>query len=257
MSERAEDLVLPLFWEDGLMRNIFGFLDDSRLVELRSLGRRCKEIIDKILKDRFLNRWGLAGVIEGRCHPVALTTAALPNFAREHLVDGKSLCSIALHTDSDICTLRRVNNIISDYVLNSRRVIYVPVKTVADLKNCHVEFRKCPASLRHWLVVVSEDDCDSSMTNSIDKKYSGNSSRDSLYSARVLELVEVALGTDRDTTRFYLDSAGGDAKAAIAAYREDQRWDRCMNQLRKKLARAGRRSSGSCKQKYSPALHSL
>lgn len=58
-------------------------------------------------------------------------------------------------------------------------------------------------------------------------------------SARLLEMFQKALGVDAPTARYYLLSTGGDVRAAMAAYKDDQRWDKCMRHLRKSLVKAG------------------
>jgi LysM domain len=115
--------------DDFLLKKILESLDDHLLLELRCLGTRLKRI-DDILKARFCQKWKITGVSGSLPpSPTAFTTCRLGNFYRRHLVvSGENLSSIALKHGTDVSTLRRVNNIITDHTLMSRTEVYVPGK---------------------------------------------------------------------------------------------------------------------------------
>ena len=72
-------------------------------------------------------------------------------------------------------------------------------------------------------------------------KPSNKTTEKSSISVKLLEMFQKALGVDAPTAKYYLASADGDVRAAIAAYKDDQRWDKCMKHLRKSLVKAGGR----------------
>jgi len=105
-------------------------IESNLLIELRCFGTRLKSIADAILKNRFLLQWNISG-ISGSLppSPTAFSTCRLSNFYLRHpVVSGESLSSIALKHQTDVSTLRRANNIISDHTLASRSEIFVPGK---------------------------------------------------------------------------------------------------------------------------------
>ncbi len=53
--------------------------------------------------------------------------------------------------------------------------------------------------------------------------------------ALLQQMLQKTLAIDAATASYYLSAADGDAKAAIAAYREDQRWDAKMKDLKRSL----------------------
>jgi outer membrane scaffolding protein for murein synthesis (MipA/OmpV family) len=49
------------------------------------------------------------------------------------------------------------------------------------------------------------------------------------------QMLQKTLSIDATTAGYYLSAAGGDARAAIAACKEDQRWDAKMRSLKRSL----------------------
>ena len=226
------------YWGDTLLHEVFASpaWTDHELLELRLLSSRCKRIVDSILEQRFLERWELAVV---RCPPptpAGFAAASLRHFAHRRRLGATppSLFSIALETGSDVGLLRRVNNIISDHSLAARDAVFIPVGAGAELRGKAVGFEFCRASLRHWAVVLPESE-DIKSIEDIDNGVLAP------RSSKVVELVQKALGTDAATAAFYLDSAGGDVRAAMAAHEEDQRWERSMKGVRRALSKASKR----------------
>lgn len=166
----------------------------------------------------------------------ALASAALANFAQSKAVRGGSLCAIAVQTGVELYTLRRVNNILSDHTLVSRDVIYVPLSNPADLLGRRVSFRYCPAAMRHWFVIES-DDAD------VETPSKEQTSSSAHGKQQVLQLLQRALGVDAAAAAYYLKAANGDVKEAIAACKADQRWERSMRDLKKSLRKAGKRTA--------------
>lgn len=121
--------------DDFVLRNILTNLtnQDHFLLELRCFGTRLRTLIDAILRDRFLEQWGISDISGSPPpSPTAFTSCRLANFYRLHpVIAGESLSTIALKHGTDVSTLRRVNNIISDHTLASRTEIYVPGKNVS------------------------------------------------------------------------------------------------------------------------------
>lgn len=217
---------------------------DALLVELRALGRRFRAAADAVLLSRFLSRWGLAGVGTPPPSPTAYLasqrhfTAAAAVAAR-----GDTLSALALRHGTDPGTLRRLNNIISDHTLASRTEIFVPVGAAEALAGCVVDFRCLAAAHGRpmWVVRPLGEGEDLDALTTVKERAPGGAAAPGAPSARLQELMRRALGCDAPTARFYLTAAGGDLRRAMAAYHEDQRWERGMKGLKKALRKAARR----------------
>jgi hypothetical protein len=117
-------------------------IEPKLLFELRCFGTRLKTIIDAILRDRFFLQWNISGMLgSSPPSPTAFSTCRLGNFYFCHpVLSGESLSSIALKHQTDVSTLRRVNNIISDHTLVSRTEVFVPGKIRFQNKINHYHF---------------------------------------------------------------------------------------------------------------------
>ena len=130
--------------DDFVLKAILEHLEngqDHLLIELRCFGTRLRTIIDALLRDKFCCTWGvsISGTILAPS-PTVYTSCRLCNFYHRYsLVANESLSSIALRFKTDVSTLRRVNNIITDHTLASRNEIYIPGTSP-------ILFYCCPAS---------------------------------------------------------------------------------------------------------------
>ena len=238
--------------DDFLIAKILssGFFENDFLIELRCCGTRLKHIVDTILKSRFLTKWGLNDKATNSPPPSPTAyNCRLHNFARCHrLRQGctESLTAIALMYNTDPSTLRRFNALISDHSLMSREEMFVPLSDVEQLRGCTASFQYNTAAHHRpmWVVRSSSDDGD-------DGGGSGCAVRPSKRAEateKLMLMMKSAIGVvDSGTCRYYLAASGGDVKAAMAAYREDMRWDRCMKHLKKSLLKSSSSSSSRSK----------
>ncbi|KAG7669424.1 hypothetical protein Ndes2437B_g05593 [Nannochloris sp. 'desiccata'] len=233
-------------------------IETNLLIELRCFGTRLKTIIDAILRDRFCLRWNICGIAGGSPpSPTAFSTCRLCNFYLGHpVVSGESLSSIALKHQTDVSTLRRVNNIISDHTLVSRTEIFVPVQNESTLQGCNVSFQYHSAAHNRPMFVVHPagvsapgdgtaiSDSASSDSASAAAIASTPASKYHKSNALLQQMLQKTLAIDAATAGYYLSAADGDPRAAITAYQEDQRWDAKMRRLRRSL---GSKKHEKCK----------
>ncbi len=215
-----------------LLRNIFNHLDDLYLLSLRIVSKEIKHIVDLILLERFAQRFGLLNV-GGMAPPAAFVVSRLHHFAHVHCLHSSrdSLSTIALRYRSDVATLRRLNNIISDHTFASRSEIVIPITDYKQLTNQSVRFEYISCSRRWmWLIRTDVFEC---VRPALPR---GGGS----ISTKLIDMLSLALRIDRATAAFYLTQSDGDLREAMKAYNEDLVWDKRMKQLRKSLVKTGR-----------------
>lgn len=218
-----------------LLRNIVDKLeDDSFLLTLRSVSKELKHIVESILLDRFLQRFGLQNVSTLPSSPAAYVACSLHHFARCQPLQSShdSLSTIALRYDTELSTLRRLNNIISDHTFASRAEIFVPVKRPEDLAGMTVAFEYLSFARRWMWVVLPEDPECVRLRDRLPPKDG--------CSAKLIDLLARALRIDKSTAAFYLHQSGGNMKLAMKAYSQDLLWDKRMKELRKSLVKTRR-----------------
>lgn len=221
--------------------DILSCVNDEDLVALRAVSRGVKDVVEGILHRRFLERWGVTAV-EGPLPPgPVLAACKLRHWAvRHHLKPRQSLASVALAYNVDTHILRRCNNVMSEHTLASRDHVFVPVQDAATLRGQTACFVFCRAARRHWMEVCAADSDEGTGEDESASSFLCSSEQ---ARAKLVGMMQRALGIDTHTAVYYIESADGNIKSAMAAFEDDKRWDRCMRHLRKSLVSAGRRSS--------------
>lgn len=87
----------------------------------RSVSKRLRDLVDVVLEERFLAKWGLAGVAAPPPAAPAYAAARPAAFVLCVALRGReSLAALAVRHGTDVTALKRLNNLLSDNALQSR-----------------------------------------------------------------------------------------------------------------------------------------
>ncbi|CAI7797575.1 unnamed protein product, partial [Closterium sp. NIES-54] len=164
--------------------------------------------------------------------PSLLSLLASPEFALSHPIGRTdSIASLAVRFHVQAMDIRRLNNIMSDHAIHTRTRLLIPIppsRRPAELvrRHCAVQFDS--HARREVLLVFQEGD-----EGEIWRSYGeARNNRPSAAhgTAQVVSLLQRALQVDEPTAQYYLGEAGGDVRAAVSLFMEDQQWERAQAQ---------------------------
>ncbi|GAB4820538.1 hypothetical protein N2152v2_007584 [Parachlorella kessleri] len=160
--------------------------------------------------------------------PTCLVPVKLDHFVWRHRVSrSDSLASIAIQFGTSIPLIKRVNNIVSDHSLATRDSLYVPVGGLDSIDCKLVAYLHCHHAKRRFIVVLRDGEQPppvAAMPASVQDR----------ALKQLTNMFQRGFRVDENTARFYLAQAGGNVRAAMAAFEDDARWERVMRPVRRR-----------------------
>jgi hypothetical protein len=216
-----EQRIVPYF-DDMILSKILSLLDDEDLLRMRVVSHCLRRLVDNILRERFIERWGICGIERLPPSPAAYVCCQLHHFVFAHTLAGsaESLPTLAVRYNVQLAALRRLNNILNDRAVSSRTAVLIPASK-SHLHGAPVSFQNSSIASRPlWIVgthTLSDRDVQRSAISSRISSHPSTVERNILLLRRAFKI-------DRETASFYLLQAGGDIKSAILAYKDDMQW---------------------------------
>lgn len=211
------------YFDDMILGKILSLLDDDELLEKRVLSHSARNLIDTMLRTRFIERWGICSIERPPPSPVAYVDCQLRNFAFTHYLESsaESLPTLAVRYNVQLTALRRLNNILNDRALCSRTAVLIPAAE-SDVRGALVSFQNSSIASRPLWIVGAHGSSENGEQRTSFLRSHRTSSR-SMVEHNILLLMK-ALKLDRESASFYLLQSEGDLKSAILAYRDDMQW---------------------------------
>eukprot|EP00271_Cylindrocystis_brebissonii_P012849 TRINITY_DN32364_c0_g1_i1.p1 TRINITY_DN32364_c0_g1~~TRINITY_DN32364_c0_g1_i1.p1 ORF type:complete len:433 (-),score=73.02 TRINITY_DN32364_c0_g1_i1:749-2047(-) len=196
---------------------------------LPSVAAACREWRD-IIRGRslwagaFVAAWKLRSVA-GRPSSTAFWrgTVLTQMFALSHeVLRTDTVAGLAVKYNVQVMDIRRQNMMMSDHGIHSRRRVLIPITRKSFLEGQDVVIEMDADARRE--VAVLYVDAEGKKTQKSSPALSR--ARAKAMEAKVMASLKRSLRIDEGTASYYLTLAGGDLRAAYAAYLEDGKWER-------------------------------
>jgi len=194
----------------------------EQLQAIKAVSQRWRNLAEEVAPLMFLQQWHLAAVCGKPRSQRFYMVSDLSSFVHEHKCGClDTLSAVAVRYSSDVHTIKRVNNLISENALFSRERIFVPVASAGELDGQTVTLKWCPIVCRQFAVLNAQPDA----TAFGDMPLEANKQPQEQSLGKLSVLLSRGLRIDEAQAQFYLVQAGGDIKAAIRLQREDAAWE--------------------------------
>ncbi|KAI9084801.1 hypothetical protein K1719_033207 [Acacia pycnantha] len=153
----------------------------------------------------------------------------LGKFAISHrLVRGDTVTSLAVRYSVQVMDIKRLNNMMSDHGIFSRKRLLIPISNPDILINrtCYIEMDEY--SKREVAVIYPEDVPDDGCRYLSDKMSLDEGNRMSMVGGRrrVIDSLRRSMQVDGETAQYYLTISNGDPRAALSEFSADIQWER-------------------------------
>ncbi|MCO5554215.1 hypothetical protein L7F22_007743 [Adiantum nelumboides] len=146
--------------------------------------------------------------------------ANLSRFAISHVVQRwDTVASLAVKYEVHVTDIKRLNNMMSDHGIYSRKRLLIPVLHAKMVEGRTGYIEVDPYAKREVIVLYMGDDKPPKPTEA-------EATIAERFRKGVIDSLKKSLQLDDATIHYYLSMAGGDIKKAFSQYYEDLRWER-------------------------------
>ncbi|KAI5084886.1 hypothetical protein GOP47_0001055 [Adiantum capillus-veneris] len=177
-----------------------------------------------VLSNRLKEAWKFAEVVGRPLSTSFWRDANLSRFAISHVVQRwDTVASLAVKYEVHVIDIMRLNNMMSDHGIHSRKRLLIPVLHAKMVEGRTGYIEVDPYAKREVVVLYLGDD-------KPPKPVGTEAIVAERFRKGVIDSLKRSLQLDDATIHYYLAMAGGDIKKAFSQYSEDLKWERVGGQ---------------------------
>ncbi|KAF5740059.1 F-box protein [Tripterygium wilfordii] len=205
-----------------ILRLIFEMLPVSDLARVTCVCRFWRYVASdgNIVANAFMAPWKLKALVGKPLHGSFWRDSSISKFAISHRIRrGDTVASLAIKYSVQVMDIKRLNNMMSDYGINSRERLLIPVSKPEILVDvtCFIELDT--HAKREVAVLYLEGGPDTKLSHVFNRTSDRGRKR-------VIDSIKRSMQVDDGTALYYLSLSNGDPRAALAEFSADLSWER-------------------------------